>query len=63
LLLEKSMRAPKPWSEMTTDEKLETLRHEMHLYQRQSTVMPKALDEMRRRVEEMERRFEESLLD
>jgi hypothetical protein len=57
------MRIPKPWNEMSVDEKLETLRHEAESSQRQSAATAKALDEIRRRVREIERRLEESLLD
>jgi hypothetical protein len=57
------MGIPRPWGEMTVDERLETLRHDMQFHQRQSAVMAKALDEMRRRLEEIERRFEELILD
>jgi hypothetical protein len=57
------MGIPKPWGEMTVDEKLEALRRDMQLHARQSAAMASALEDMRRRVAEMERRFEESLLD
>jgi hypothetical protein len=57
------MGIPRPWSELTVDEKLEMLRHDMALHQRQSAATAKTLDELRRRTEEMERRFEESALD
>jgi predicted RNase H-like nuclease (RuvC/YqgF family) len=57
------MGVPKPWGEMTVDEKLETLRNDMQIHQRQSTAMAKALDEMGRRLEEIEQRFEELLFD
>jgi hypothetical protein len=57
------MGVPKPWDEMTVDEKLETLRHDMQIHHRQSTAMAKVLDEMGRRLEEIELRFEELLLD
>jgi hypothetical protein len=57
------MGSPKPWSEMSVDEKLEALRHDMQMHQRQGVVTAKALEDVRRRVEEIERRFEESLLD
>jgi predicted RNase H-like nuclease (RuvC/YqgF family) len=53
----------KPWSEMSVDEKLEALRHDMQMHQRQGAAAAKALEDVRRRVEEIERRFEESLLD
>jgi hypothetical protein len=51
------------WDEMTVDEKLETLRHDMESHQRQSSRMTKALNELRRRVEEIERRLEDLMLD
>jgi len=57
------MGIPRPWVEMTIEEKLETLRCGLQFQQHQSAAMVKALDEMRRRTEEIERRFEESLLD
>jgi hypothetical protein len=53
----------KPWGEMTADEKLEMLRHDMALHQRQSAVMEKTLDELMRRTREIERRFEDLMLD
>jgi predicted nucleic acid-binding Zn-ribbon protein len=52
-----------PWDEMTVDEKLETLRHDMESHQRQSSRMTKAVNELRRRVEEIERRLEDLMLD
>jgi hypothetical protein len=57
------MEIPKPWIEMTVDEKLETLRHGAESSRRQSAATAKALDEVRRRITEIERRLEESLLD
>jgi hypothetical protein len=57
------MGIPKPWNEMTVDEKLETLRREVESGQRQSAATAKALNEVRRRIKEIERRLEESLLD
>jgi hypothetical protein len=57
------MGVPKPWGGMTADEKLEMLRHDMALHQRQSAVMAKTVDEFTRRTQEIERRFEELLLD
>ena len=57
------MEIPKPWNEMTVDEKLETLRHGAESSRRQSAATAKALDEVRRRITEIERRLEESLLD
>jgi len=57
------MGIPKPWGEMTVDEKLESLRHDMQFHQRQSAAMAKGLDEIRRRLEEIELRFEELALD
>jgi predicted RNase H-like nuclease (RuvC/YqgF family) len=57
------MGSAKPWSEMTVDEKLEALRRDMQMHQRQGAATARALEEVRRRVEEIERRFEESLLD
>jgi hypothetical protein len=57
------MARPKPWSELTVEEKLEMLRHEMQLHQRQYSAMAKTLEELRRRTDEIERRFEGALLD
>jgi hypothetical protein len=57
------MGIPKPWNEMTVDEKLETLRHDAESSKRQSAATAEALDEVRRRIKEIERRLEESLLD
>jgi hypothetical protein len=57
------MAKPKPWSELTVEEKLEMLRHEMQLHQRQCSAMAKTLEELRRRADEIERRFEGALLD
>jgi hypothetical protein len=57
------MGISKPWSEMSVDEKLDTLKHEVELNQRQAAATAKALDEVRRRTQEVERRLEESLLD
>jgi hypothetical protein len=57
------MGIPKPWSELTVDEKLETLMHDVALHQRQSAAMAKKLDELMRRTQEIERRFEDLLLD
>jgi len=50
---------PKPWDEMAVDEKLEALKLDEQMHQRQVAAIAQALDEMRRRVEEIERRFEE----
>jgi hypothetical protein len=57
------MGIPRPWGEMTVDEKLEMLRHDMVLHQRQSAAMAKTLDELMRRTQEIERRFEDLMLD
>jgi hypothetical protein len=57
------MAKPKPWSELTVEEKLEMLRHEMQLHQRQCSAMAKTLEELGRRADEIERRFEGALLD
>ena len=57
------MAKPKPWSELTVEEKLEMLRHEMQLHQRERSAMAKALEELRRRTDEIERRLEGALLD
>jgi predicted RNase H-like nuclease (RuvC/YqgF family) len=57
------MARPKPWGEMSVEEKLETLRHDALLHQRQSAAAAKALEELMRKVEDIERRLEESLLD
>ncbi len=57
------MAKPKPWDAMSVEEKLETLRHDALLHQRQSAVAAKALEELKRRVADIECRLEESLLD
>jgi hypothetical protein len=57
------MGNPKPWGEMTVDERLETLRDDMQFHRHQSAAMAEALDEIRRRTEEIERRLEELLFD
>jgi hypothetical protein len=57
------MGIPKPWNEMTVDEKLETLRGEAESSRRQSAATAEALEEVARRITEIERRLEESLLD
>ncbi len=57
------MARPKPWDEMSVEEKLETLKHDATLHQRQSASAAKALEELKRRVADIERRLEQSLLD
>jgi len=57
------MAKPKPWDEMSVEEKLEMLRHDALLHQRQSAAAATALEELTRRVAEIESRLEESLLD
>ena len=56
------MARAKSWNSMTVEEKLESLKHEEQLRQRDAAAMAKAFDQLRRRVEDMERRFEEALL-
>lgn len=57
------MGMSKPWNEMTVDEKLETLRHEVESSRRRGVAAAEALDEVRRRMQEIERRLEDLLLD
>ncbi|HLG81018.1 MAG TPA: hypothetical protein VKY22_08375 [Bradyrhizobium sp.] len=54
------MAKPRPWSEMTVEQKLEILRHDEDSRQRQMATMARALDELWRRMENLERRVEET---
>jgi len=53
------MARAKHWSEMTIEEKLESLKHEEQQRQRDAAAMAKVLDQLRRRMDDLERRFEE----
>jgi hypothetical protein len=53
------MARARHWSEMTVEEKLESLKHDEQLRQRDAAAMAKALDQLCRRIEDLERRFEE----
>jgi predicted nucleic acid-binding Zn-ribbon protein len=48
---------------MTVEEKLQALRSEMQIHQRQTDAAAKALDAIRDRLGQIERRLEDLLLD
>jgi predicted RNase H-like nuclease (RuvC/YqgF family) len=61
--MEDQMAKPKPWGEISVEEKLEPVGRDALLHQRQCAAAAKALEELKRRVADIERRLEESLLD
>jgi hypothetical protein len=57
--MEAMMPLPKQWSQMSVDEKLESLWREIESQRRESACVPKALDDLRHRLDAIERRVEE----
>jgi polyhydroxyalkanoate synthesis regulator phasin len=57
------MAKQKHWSEMTVEERLEALKRDEELRQREMAAMAKTLQALTRRLEDLERRFEESLFN
>ena len=53
------MAVPMQWPQMSVEEKLEALWQEIESQRRESACVPKALDDVRHRLDQIERRIEE----
>jgi hypothetical protein len=57
--MEAIMPVPKQWPQMSVDEKLESLWREIESQRHESAGVPKALDDLRHRLDAIERLVEE----